>query len=372
MVLFPRHVSRNHVGAIALIAFGVSFVAFAQAGGNVAGTGAEGGTTKVPWRGSSMSYGHSLSAMTFAPNGDPFPTAYDADGRQIYNYNPTWAHNLLLLPEWHFNDAFFARGRLWITQEFTQPDGLNRRYEVEFSDSLLDFGWAGWKEKYSGIRASANVRIGLPTSKLSQFRTQYLSIGPAAILSRSFPVLSGLTLVYLGRVTGRLTRSTTALTHAPLYAAPGGQISGACRDPQSADFACTDSTNSGQRVPFLDLTHGAAVSFAPHETVSLDATILFTRQWLYPVRSSGQGHDGEDEQIARSGGVVRDSTWFVLSAGWQFSKPVGVALTAFTIGPQLNTDGTYAFPLFNRNTVIYLDLTLNIEAITSRFTSSQS
>lgn len=371
MVQYPRHVRRNHAAWIALITLGVSFVAHGQAGGNVAGTGAEGGTTKVPWRGSSMSYGHSLSAMTFAPNGDPFPSTYDAEGRQIYQYNPTWAQNLVLLPEWHFNDLFFARARLFISQEFTYGDSTNSRHEVELSDTLIDIGTTGYKEKLSGIRVSGNVRLGLPTSRLSQARTQYLSIGPAAVVSRTFPVLSGLTLIYIGRVTGRLTTQTAIRTNQSMTVdATGGQTA-ACRDPGTADYACTD-TNTGIRSPFLDLSHGPSVSFQPHETVSIDATMLWTRQWLYGMSSSGIGSRAEEEQLANDA-KVRDSVWCVLSASWQFSQPVGVALTAFTVSPQLGASGTYNFPIFNRNTVLYLDLILNIEAITSRiFPSSKS
>ncbi len=366
MVQVPRHVRRNHVAAIALITFGVSFVANAQAGGNIAGTGAEGGVTKVPWRGSSISYGQSLSALTFAPNGDPFPSSFDSDGRQMYQYNPTWAQNLLLLPEWHFNDLFFARGRLWITQEFTQPDQLNKRYEVEMSDAIIDLGTTGWQEKYSGLRVSGNVRFGFPTSKLSQLRTQFLSIGPAAVLSRTFPVMAGLTVAYVGRLTGRFTSRTTGTTNAPTYATPAGQVSGACRDPLTADADCISSTNTGVHSPFMDLTHGATISFAPHETVSLDLTMLWTRMWLHPGMSSGQGNQLEDLQF-KNAVNVRDTTWFIAALSWQFSKPVGVALTAFTLGNQLGSDGKYQQPFFNRNTTLYLDLILNVEAVTSLF-----
>ncbi len=53
-------------------------------------------SSQAPWRGSAISYGQSVSALTFAPAGQPY-------------YNPTWAQNLTLLPEWPFNDLFFAR-----------------------------------------------------------------------------------------------------------------------------------------------------------------------------------------------------------------------------------------------------------------------
>ncbi len=354
-----RRSSFDCATAIAVIAFGVSSVAYAQAGGNVAGATTTGSSaTKVPWRGSSMSYGHSLSAMTFAPNGDPLPgNATDGDGRPAYLYNPTWAQNLVLLPEWHFNDLFFARGRLFISQEFTLSDTTSRRNEVELSDTLLDVGTTGYLEKHSGIRISGNVRFGFPTSRLSQMRTQIMTVGPAAVLSRTFPVLSGLTLVYLARGTVRFSRFTTGYVNQPSFVS--------CIDAAMAEADCARSQNIGSRVPYFDLSHGPSISFQPHETISIDATMLWARQWLYALRSSGVGSEAEASQLANDS-KVRDSTWFVLSASWQFSEPVGVALTAFTISSQLNASGQYQFPLFNRNTVLYLDLTLNIEAITSK------
>ena len=47
---------------------------------------------------------------------------------------------------------------------------------------------------------------------------------------------------------------------------------------------------------------------------------------------------------------------------WQIFRPVGLALGASTSSPQLNTFGTRYFPLFNRNTVLYLDIALDVEA----------
>ncbi|MBK7860466.1 MAG: hypothetical protein IPJ65_18010 [Archangiaceae bacterium] len=295
--------------------------------------------------------------MTVYGQGEQFNASVDGNALQTTQtgwYNPTWSHNLTLAPEYHFSDYLFTRGRVFISQELTDSDTAMSAHEVEVSDVFLDVGTRGFTEKFTGLRLSGDVRFVLPTSKLSQVRTQWLTVGPSLSLSRRFPVLSGLTLGYAARGTVRFNEYTGGHKKTATLAP--------CIDSQAA-LECAEDRATGGRNGFFDLAHGPIVSFQPIETVSIDALMTWQRVWLYPVSAPPAG---VEVSLQNPGPSVRDLTRFVLSVNWQFSEPVGVALTALTVGEQLNSFGRYQFPLFNRNTVFYLDATVDIEAVASK------
>jgi hypothetical protein len=346
MVLFPLHQRRNQGFAIAVIVLAASFVANAAEPVTVTTSEEPGAKAPLFFHGSSLSYGHSISAMTFDPAGE-------------LHYNPTWQHTLTLRPEFHFiNDLFFARGLMFISQEFTQSDTTSSLHEVEFSDAWIDLGYSGWTEPNTGITVKGDVRFTLPASKLSQLKTQVMNIGPGVSLARKFPVLSGLTVSYGVRSTG----------HINLYQGPRTWDS-TLPNCDLRDESCASNRYTGGRNAFFDLSHGPAVSFAPIETVSIDSVFLMTRAWLYPVAPTPTALQGSNQLGPQEVGApaVKDLTRFMLSVSWQFTKPVGVSLTALTISPQLGDDGRYIFPLFNRYTTLYLDFSLDVEATVSRF-----
>ena len=159
----------------------VSSLAVAQAVPTIGATGEE-DNSKVPYRGTSVSYGHSLSA---------------------YNYSESttaWVHRIGLMPEWHFNDSFAVRGRLFIVQELTLSDTTTHPHEVELWDVFLDGVWSGYKEKVTGLRVGADIRVTLPTSLQSQAASRLFTLGPSVNLSRNFNVLAGLSLSYSARL----------------------------------------------------------------------------------------------------------------------------------------------------------------------------
>ncbi len=243
-----------------------------------------------------------------------------------------------------------------LSQEFTLSDETNGAHVIELSDIYLDVGTTGYTEKLTGLKLSGDVRFVLPTSKLSQYKTQLLTVGPGLALSRKFSVLSGLTLSYGARFTGHFNQYTTGRT--------SGQELVACTDPAAAE-ACAFGENTGGRNVFFDIGQGPAISFSPIESVSIDAVFIMSHGWLYPLAAAPPQFQGST-QIYDNGMNTKDLTRFVLSVNWQFSKPVGVSLTALTVGGQLGLDGQYIFPLFNRATTLYLDFSLDIEAVTSR------
>jgi hypothetical protein len=264
------------------------------------------------------------------------------------------------MPEWHFTNAFFVRSRFFLSQEFTDSDSTTFKHEVELSDLWLDAVWGGWKEKNTGIRLGADVRVTLPTSKGSQGASRLFTVGPSLNVSRNFNVLAGLTLIYSARGTWRFNRFTTRQNQ-------GGLISN-CAGLGVAE-ACVN-TATGARNVQADVIHGPTISFSPHERVNVSATFLLQHAFLSPV-SAVPAEFATVQGLTETGINQRDFAAFAFSATWTPVDIVSFTLGSFTFSNQLDTTGKYIFPLFNRNTVVSLDATFDIEATVSSFTKEK-
>jgi hypothetical protein len=295
----------------------------------------------LPFHGSQITYGPSATAYTFDQSAD-------------LHYNPTVGHRLGLLPEWHFNDLFFARGKLWLSQELTQSDTTTYKNEVELSDVWLDFGTEGFTEKNTGLKLAGEVRVTLPTSKASQSIGRIMTVGPMLSLSKKFDVLHGLTFGYVGRFTYRFNQYTTAQYQSPYLAA--------CGDPRGS--TCADFYSTGLRSTNYDVTHGLVANFQPHEKVSLDLVLWLQHAWLYPLSPAGSQFQGA-QGLTNTGTDVRNVAVFYLSGSYQITKVFSATLGCFTFTNEPNTDGTYLFPLFNRYTTLYLEAGVDVEALAS-------
>lgn len=308
----------------------------------VAQSGAADSTKEVRpfWRGSSVSYGQSLGVMSLSRSAQPF-------------YNPVWVHRVGLFPEVHAGDQLTFRGRLFLAQELTLSDVTTHRHEVELSDIWLDSIWSGWQEKVTGIRVNADVRVTLPTSRVSQAQTRLFTLGPAVNLMRSFAVRSGLTFIYSARFTWRANRLPTRQNSGPALVT--------CVDVRSLE--CLDSYSSGVRNATFDLLHGPVVSFSPHDKVNLAAVFMMQRAWLPPLSAVPPELQGSTQLDSRADVPTRDAIFFSLSATWQAFRAVGFTFSAWTFSGQLGEDGRYQFPLFNRNTTFALDAILDFEQL---------
>jgi hypothetical protein len=326
----------------------VSSLALAQAIPTI-GTGSVEEGEKAPYRGTTVSYGHSLS---------------------LYNPTPettSWVHRIGLMPEWHFNDKFAVRGRLFIVQELTLSDTTTHTREVELWDLFLDGVWSGWKEKNSGIKLGADIRVTLPTSLQSQAASRLFTLGPSLNVSRHFDVLAGLTLVYSARFTYRFNRFSTRQN-------VGGQISNGCDLNVGAPEACIN-TNSGANNVQFDILHGPTVVFNPHKKVDISATLFMQRGWVAPLSGSTitDPVTGTTTTLdaAPTSPRTRDLIGFSLSVTYQPFDIVSFSLGTWTYAGQLDTTGHYIFPLFNRNTSASLDATFDLEAVVSSITKEK-
>jgi hypothetical protein len=313
----------------------------------------------LAFRGSNITYSHSISALTLAPGAEPY-------------YNPTYGHRLGLLPEWHFNDQLFIRGRLYLSQEFTTSDTTARNdHEVELSDLWTDVGLTGYTEPKTGLHVATDVRFLLPTSKASQSQSRIVTVGPSLTLSRDFKILSGLSIAYTGRFTYRFNRFTTgsnagpqiintdaSLCSATVTNSPGAPL-------ESVSAGC--NRNNAANIVNYDFVHGPNITFNPLEKLSFNAFFSWYHLFLYPQGSTPvelQGAQG----IAAEGTRIRNASVFALSVSYQLFKPVSLTFGSFTLsGQPSKTTGQYVIPLFNRDTSLYLDATFDIEAAVSSF-----
>ena len=324
----------------------VSSLAVAQAVPTIGAEGVDEGS-KAPYRGTSVAYGHSLSVY----NPTPETTVY--------------THRLGLMPEWHFNDAFHVRARFYLTQELTLSDSTNRPYEVELSDLWLDAVWGGWREKITGIKFAADLRTTIPTSKPSLAASRILTLGPGINVSRTFKVLSGLTLVYSVRGTWRFNRFSTRQNQGPRTEnADCGSGNANARIPE-AGFESLQicGTSTGLTNIQGDVLHGPTVIFNPHERLNIAASFFMQRGWVPGLSAT--------DLVPAVAAQTRDFIGFSVGITYQPWDVVGFTLGAFTFANQLDTTGQYIFPLFNRNTAASIDATFDLEAIVSSVTKEK-
>jgi hypothetical protein len=344
----------------AILTIGVSSLAAAQAVPSIGKAEGSVADDKVPWRGSQISYGVAMSALSVAPNFvEPGSPKTDLAPRGAYMYNAYVGHRVGITPEWHFNDQFYLGARFFLSQEFTDSDTTTYKHEFEASDLWLDAAWAGWKEPKTGIKMSGTLRFAFPTSKASQAVGRVMNIGPGLNLSRAFPVMNGLILGYGARFTYRFNRFQTAHNQGPSIA----QCGVAGFDPD-----CPTINSSGGRASMFDVFHGPSLVLIPHERVTI--YLGFYMQYAYlpklaPTTSDQFGQPVPDLSLHTdtTGPQWRNFWGANISVSYQAWDTVGFTLGAFSFDSQLDTQGRYRFPVFNRSTVVSIDMSVDIESL---------
>lgn len=298
--------------------------------------------SKNPWRGSALTYEHTVSAISLDKSHDP-------------TWNPFYAHMLTLRPEWHFSDSFFARAQFDIEQELTNSDDTVRQRQWMWSDLRLDAAYAGYKEPTTGIKVAGDVRLTVPTSRASHASSLILGVAPSVALKRKFDVMRGLVVGYAARHAWNFHR----------YSSPAFDEAGIQGNVDALQRAML--INTGVSNPSRILIQGPTVSFSPIERLEVFAMMNFVRTKLYDFDpASGKIDTGAAETGASSETQVRHAQMFNIGANYQFLDYLGVSLGASSVYGDLKPDGTYRTPFFNRSTALYLDMNLDFDALYSK------
>lgn len=292
---------------------------------------------ELPYRNSSVSYRNSVSVISLNKDAE-------------LSFNPYYAMTLGLTPQWWFSESVYLQGHISLTRELTDSDVTTQHGETVPSDLRIRLGAADLvRVPGIGLELSAALDVIAPTSPLSRARTLNTAIGAGISLKRRFAWLKGVSLGYSFSFRKGLHRYTTSEKSQPLV--PG------CTDP----VECSELSNTGVRNASYRMVHGLSASVGLLSWLRAHVSGGFIMDTLYnKTQSDAVTHVPQ----------TPDNNRYLVQAdmGLNF-KPMpsmGLTLGVSTVNPQLAPDATYYTPVFNRYTVIYLDLTLDIAGLVSQ------
>ena len=293
------------------------------------------------WKGSSISYRNEVSARTFDKSAEPF-------------YNPYY--NMV----WSFSPRFSVHEKLWfassvsVSRELTEADSTTFDNEALLSDVAITMG-SSVRIPVAEIGVSGSFGATVPTSKVSQARTLLTSLSASLGLSRSFPVLGGLSLSYRIRGARNLHRFTTSETETPRI--------GAC---DVASGECDAFLNTGVRNAQWRMSNSGTIGLKFVDWLSMSVTAGIGHSWLYPsgVDQSQVSFEIEDPRELRYG------MFQVVELQSQPMPSMGIALGMSTASAHRGPDQKTRTPFYNRDTTFYLNLTLDIDGLVVQLSPS--
>jgi len=280
-----------------------------------------------------MLYRNAASAISFDKGAD-------------LTYNPYYAMTLQFSPRWWFGKYVGLSADADITREITEADDTTKAGEWWLGDVQAGVAVRAPTIPLVGIDTMAKVSAFAPTSKISRARTLILGLKPELMVSRTFPLLSGLTLAYVVQGTRFFHDYTTSQREVPLIPGCAAGLGG-----------CDRFVNLGLRNPEWRLTNAVALSmdFFPWLGISADAAIVV--DWLY-------AQEEVDPQVSFEPQEGTDQRYTMAYSVELYGKPmpsVGLALGVSTVNPQLKPDSTPREPFVNRYTTVYFDVRFHID-----------
>jgi hypothetical protein len=341
-----------------VVALALALAVAAPAWGQEAGTPAEGATppaaattadttatvatatgAKAPWRGSLLALRTETTLLTL-------------DRGAELTYNPYVAMSFEARPRWWFGDVFYLALDFSLVRELTDSDDTTMAGETWLGDVNVGGGAAKfWTLPWVGIDLSADLRVITPTSKLSRARTMQAALRGGLTLSRTFPVLSGLTVSYLCQGTGYFHRHTTSELSSPLISGCG-----------SEDGSCDRFANSGVRNSKFRLGNAATVSMDFLPWLGLDATAMHRLDFLYPAADD----DPRISFVPQEPTDRRHSLVYEIELRFQPMKSLGIGVGVSSLNPLQAPDSSHYKPFVNRYTMAYLELRLPVDGLVSQ------
>jgi hypothetical protein len=306
---------------------------------------------KVPWRNSTITYEHVVSALSFNQGAE-------------MTYNPYYAQSFSFRPRYYLRDDLSFRARLDLEIELTTSDDTDHAREWIVSDLLLDAVYApAWmKIPVVDVSVSPSLRLGFPTSIVSRGRSLMLTMSPGVALRRSFDLLKGRFLKDIG-----LTYAFRATKYFHEYATAQLNTSGICSLTNPDNPACQ---HSGYRNQSWRFGNTFEVRLQVMEKLSLTMDLMLFDDILYgldggsyPVEYAPEVAVGESEINHRA------SVWGIIDVSYDLFAWLWLSVGVSTYHPQLTPDSNIRAPFLNRYTAFYLDVTLPVDQFVNQVQS---
>jgi hypothetical protein len=262
---------------------------------------------------------------------------------------------LSLRPAYHFDEHWFAKARVDLEQELTDADDTTKKHQLVLSDVWLWGGLGELKlEELWDLKVGADLMLVLPLSQASQSQTLRLGVGPGVNVTKTFEVLKGLDIGFLARMSFYMRHYTTAQLDTPWIS---------CGSPDSS--SCGRFIQTGERNSASMLSLGPSVDLQITEDLSASLYFQIRRHELFALSDASVSTLGGFGTTADASKDVsaRYEQLFIADVSYSLSKELSVSVGAYGVYPELAPDSSYRFPLFNRYTELYLDLTLKLDAI---------
>jgi len=292
----------------------------------------------APWRGTKLVYRNVATAFSF-------------DKGAELTYNPYYAMTFQVSPRWWFGRIFWVGADAGLSREITDSDSTTKSGEVLWDDTLVRAGASRfYRIPVVGIEFSAGLDLIAPSSKLSQARSLYLGLRPFLGISRTFPLLKGLTLFYSLQGTKFFNEYTTSSRKSPLI-------------PGCSGGACDPYLNSGLRNPEWRMTNLGGISMEFTDWIGLSASAGLVMDFVYAQETQDpsvtfQPQEGQDDR--------RYTMVYEVEVHTRPMPSLGIAVGASTVNPQLRANSTYEDPFINRYTTVYVDLTFHVDGLVSQ------
>lgn len=291
------------------------------------------------WRGSQLFYRNEISLPTL-------DRSYDQ------TYNPYWGNMLYFRARYALSEMFYVQAKFWLAWENTNSDVTTSEREVWPSNLTLTAGADNfYRIPLAKIDLSANFEMILPTSPTAQARTMVLGLKGGLSLARTFTsVAKGLTIGYDLDLTKYLNRYSTAQRESPLIPGCAGTLDG-----------CDQFLNSGVRNSSVSLDNSLSAQLRITKWLSAYTAFTARVDFLYGAAalSSGSPQPLEDQN---------QRFWLLGDIGLKADvyKPLFLRLGAATVHQFQAPDGSLRAPIFDRNTVFYLDVGVNVADLVSK------
>lgn len=304
------------------------------------------------WAGSMVALQQDVGAVGLARDAEP-------------TWNPYASLSLALLPRFRVAEGLTLTGRVTASRELTHSDVTTDAGETWLSDTTLTLTMLAPTMAAIGTTLAAHARVQLPTSKASLARTLRVggAVGVSSTSSAGF-TLAGLsqrlTLQLVGRVGHLWHDYTTASLDTP-WLSNCSELTRGC-----ARYSHTGVRNVQWQTQML-----AALSWSIHPRLALTVQAGAFLDRLYPLSESTKTREGLEVALDATDPSTRGAAIYVVDLSWQVLDALAISAGAQTFTAQLQPDSTYRRPFFNRETALYLGLSLFPDTIASALRAGQ-